>query len=95
MEFLHLYTRKDLFQIKGLFWIPDVEGDNSMNISCKNIYIEQIITQLYPNSQLIAKINQEFNNQNNAVNVLRESLLNNWTSFDLFSKYFLIVLFQM
>lgn len=72
-----------------------------MNIAYKNIskIIEQIITQLYPNSQLIAKINQELNNYHNALDDLWESLLknifnNNWTYFDLFSKYFLFVLFK-
>jgi len=74
--FAFTHQKEFVIDKRTSFWIPELAEYNGMNIAYKSISkIIEEITQLYPNSQLIAKINQEFNNCHNALDDLCKSLL--------------------
>lgn len=74
--FAFTHQKEFVIDKRTSFWIPELAGNNTMNIAYEKIskIIERII-KLHPNSQLIAKINQEFNNCQNAFDDLCEGLL--------------------
>ena len=74
--FAFTHQKEFVIDKRTSFWIPELAWNNSMNQAYKSISrIIEKITQLLPNSQLIAKINQEYNNCHNALDDLCESLL--------------------
>ena len=74
--FAFTHQKEFVIDKRTSFWIPELAGNNTMNIAYEKILkiVERII-KLHPNSQLIAKINQEFNNCQNALDDLCEGLL--------------------
>ena len=74
--FTFSHQREFIINKKTGFYVPELANEKDMNQAFQIIFqIIEVITNIHPNTQLLAKINQEINKCQNALNDLCENIL--------------------